>query len=89
MEYIVHEKLKGIGGPIQKNRSDKIESEHDTPPRLKLLELFSKLKDPEAAVKALMPEYGNDMTLFGYNVEAHNGKIYATCESYEFDGMCC
>ena len=54
-----------------------------------MLPLFSRLKNPGEAIEKLLKIYGDDMKLFGYEHEIREDGVYATCENYDVNNMCC
>lgn len=90
MKYISEEVLHTRYWSILQNRGAKINTnitkaeQNDT-----YLPLFSSLSNPKYVIEILMKVFGTDMYLFGYGYKITENGVFATCDSYDFDGMCC
>ena len=85
LRYIIAKKLSGKGKVMYLNSS---RGQQNSTSQERYLPLFSQLTNPESWIHKLMVQYGDDMDAFGYSYVIRDGRVYATCTTHVFDGVC-
>ena len=85
LQYIIAKKLSGKRKVKYINSS---RGQNNYASQERYLPLFSQLPNPESWIQKLMVQYEEDMDVFGYSYAIRDGRVYASCSTYMFGGLC-